>query len=139
MDVYVSIFAFTLKSTFILCPAFLLFTLSTETDPMNTSILVKILVPLLAFAYSQEFPSLANTGQDQLLVSSAYNDDTDFDKNVLSWLSAPNPLTSDEVLNLIPDDVTEIFSPTFMQNLNVSQAFLCYSMLVKSKQTTLVL
>ena len=93
----------------------------TKSDPDTVSkpLMVRIWVSLLALGYSQEYPTLANTGQEQLLISPSYNDANDFDKNLLSWMSGPNPLSSEELFNLIPSFPTDILNPNFMQNLAV--------------------
>ena len=64
--------------------------------------MMRFLVSLLAFTYSQELPFLANTGQNQPLLSTDYNNPAFDSQYVPSWLSAPDPLTSSELLDVFP-------------------------------------
>jgi hypothetical protein len=90
-------------------------------DVSQEDILHQQLVPGFVFGYSQDLPFLA-TGEKML--ASVWNNKNLYRKNLLDWYSAPEPLSSSEMRNIIPPDPTELIRSDFRALFEVSNGFL---------------
>jgi hypothetical protein len=74
------------------------------------------ILPLIAYSNSNEFPDLPNTGSGQIVLSSDWTVESNFSRDVRQWLSAPDPVSGEELLELIPpeDELLSLANPDFV-------------------------
>jgi hypothetical protein len=91
-------------------------TYAAPTPPLPNSdqdYLFKLLVPFLAFGYSNDLPFLDNAFTGQNLVSTTYSNATDPARDLLFWFGAgpEDPVSTFWLFQLVPFDPTTIISP----------------------------
>lgn len=92
-------------------------------NPSSTDVLDRYTLPLAVFGYSIELPFLANTGTGQKAVAGQWNDPAVYDRDLLRWLSAPNPVTMAQLFNLTPTDPTELVNTNLRAIFEASITF----------------
>jgi hypothetical protein len=85
-------------------------------DPDLANSLFPVILPFLSYSFSNEFPGLPNTGSGQIALSSNWTVEGNFSRDVRQWLGAPNPVSGEELFELIPpdDEVLSLLNPDFL-------------------------
>jgi hypothetical protein len=87
-------------------------------NPEASNYLLRFVLPFFMYSYSNDFPRLANTGSDQIGLSTNYTVEGNLSRNVLEWFRSPVPLSTEEVLSYIPaidEDLLDLVNPNMLQ------------------------
>ena len=82
-----------------------------KTPPANISLLLRGVEPAAAYAFSNNFPFLANAGTGEIALSANWSDPRNSTRDIISWFAAKDPLTFEQQLNLEPLKLEEIYNP----------------------------
>jgi hypothetical protein len=81
------------------------------------------ILPLIAFVLSSENPGLANSGTEQLALAPEWRVTGDFDRDIISWLESPAPLTTEEIgLRMLSINVTDILNADYLDLVRQARA-----------------
>lgn len=98
-------------------------TVSLRACPSNlmTQIVLLNVLPFVLYAYSNKFPNLANTGSDQILLSTNWTVTGNISRDVLEWFRAPDSLPTTQILDFLPTDDQELLD---LINPNILELYL---------------
>jgi hypothetical protein len=87
------------------------------------NVLLYRMLPLNVFAFSSENPGLANSGTDQSALASEWRVTGNFDRDIISWIESPDPLTAEEIVpRMLPTNVPDIFNADYLDLVRKSRA-----------------
>ena len=93
--------------------------------PQNISLTLRLVVPYLVYAYSNDFPFLANAFRGQDFASPTWKNISDSpNMDVVSWFAAPYPLTAEQILPLTPPDLTSLANTNIVSLYEQARVFL---------------
>jgi hypothetical protein len=81
------------------------------------------ILPFTGFTMSSENPGLANTGTGQVALAPEWMVAGDFDRNIISWMESPTPLTSEEVgFRMLPVNLPDIYNADWLDLVRQTRA-----------------
>jgi hypothetical protein len=81
------------------------------------------MLPFDLFAFSSENPGLANSGTEQWALAPEWRNTSDFDRDIISWVESPDPLTGEEVgSRMLPINVSDIFNADYLDLVRQARA-----------------